>query len=79
MALEQWRMSSADLTRALRLAPTAVVEPLEPPSLQVTLILPHQPVDAFVPIGLTNRPELASQQRLCRRCSPGYGRNVCVR
>ncbi len=63
-ALEQWRFSSADLTRALRLGPTSVVDPLEPPSLQVTLIPPHQPVDALVPIGLTNRPELASQQAL---------------
>jgi outer membrane protein TolC len=64
LALEQWRIASADLTRALRLGPTSVVEPLEPPSLQVTLILPHLPVDTLVPIGLTNRPELASQQAL---------------
>ena len=64
LALEKWRFASADLTRALRLGPTSVVEPLEPPSLQVTLILPHLPVDTLVPIGLTNRPELASQQAL---------------
>jgi hypothetical protein len=30
----------------------------------VTLIAPGQPVDALIPIGLTNRPELASQQAL---------------
>ncbi len=64
LALEQWRLASADLTRALRLAPTAVVDTLEPPALQVTLIPPHQQVDALVPIGLTNRPELAAQQAL---------------
>ncbi len=64
LALEQWRIASADLTRVLRLAPTAVINPLEPPGLQVTLITPHQQVDALVPIGLTNRPELASQQAL---------------
>jgi outer membrane protein TolC len=64
LALEQWRITSADLTRALRLMPTAVIDPLEPPALQVTLIPPHQNVDALVPIGLTNRPELASQQAL---------------
>lgn len=63
-ALEQWRMASTDLTRELRLLPTAVVDPQEPPSLQVTLIAPHQSVDSLVPIGLTNRPELASQQAL---------------
>ena len=46
----------------LRLDPSAVVLPLEPPHLQVTLIPPTEPVDAIVPVGLTNRPELASQQ-----------------
>ena len=69
-ALEQWRMASADLTRELRLLPTAVVDPQAPPSLQVTLIAPHQPVDSLVPIGLTNRPELASQQALVQATRP---------
>jgi outer membrane protein TolC len=64
LALEQWRIASAELTRVLRLDPTAVVVPLEPPYLQVTLIAPHEPVDNLIPIGLTNRPELASQQAL---------------
>jgi outer membrane protein TolC len=63
-AREQWRVASADLTRVLRLDPAAVVAPLEPPYLQVTLIAPQEPVDALIPIGLTNRPELASQQAL---------------
>jgi outer membrane protein TolC len=63
-AYEQWRVASADLTRALRLRPGAVVVPLEPPHLQVTLLSPRQPIDALIPIGLTNRPELAAQQAL---------------
>ena len=63
-AREQWRIASADLTRALRLAPGAIAIPLEPPYLQVTLILPTEPVDNLIPIGLTSRPELASQQAL---------------
>jgi len=63
-AREQWRIASADLTRELRLAPGAVVVPLEPPHLQLTLIAPSDTVDALIPIGLTNRPELASQQAL---------------
>ena len=46
----------------LRLDPAAVVIPLEPPHLQVTLISPKESVDALIPVGLTNRPELASQQ-----------------
>jgi outer membrane protein TolC len=63
-AREQWTISSADLTQVLRLDPTVVVMPLEPPTLRVTLISPEVPVDVLIPIGLTNRPELASQQAL---------------
>jgi outer membrane protein TolC len=63
-AREQWRVASADLTRALRLDPRAVVVPLEPPFLQVTLIAPRESVDRLIPIGLMSRPELASQQAL---------------
>ena len=59
---QDWRFSSATLTRVLRLDPAAVVVPLEPPHLQVTLISPKETVDALIPVGLTNRPELASQQ-----------------
>jgi hypothetical protein len=46
----------------LRLDPGAVVVPLEPPHLQVTLVSPKESVDALIPVGLTNRPELATQQ-----------------
>jgi outer membrane protein TolC len=63
-AREQWQLASADLTQVLRLDPTATVIPLEPPSLRVTLFAPEEPVDNLIPIGLTNRPELASQQAL---------------
>jgi outer membrane protein TolC len=61
---EAWRIASADLTQVLRLDPAAVVVPLEPPDVRVTIISPQAPVDALIPIGLTNRPELASQQAL---------------
>jgi outer membrane protein TolC len=63
-AREQWQVASADLTQVLRLDPAAVVVPLEPPFLRVTLIGPHERVDDLIPVGLTNRPELASQQAL---------------
>ena len=63
-AREQWRLASADLTQVLRLDPSATVIPIEPPNLRVTLISPDQTVDALIPIGLTSRPELASQQAL---------------
>jgi outer membrane protein TolC len=61
---QDWRVASADLTRELRLNPLTVVAPLEPPELQVTLIAPRETVDGLVPIGLTNRPELAQHQAL---------------
>jgi outer membrane protein TolC len=61
---EAWRVASADLAQVLRLDPAALVAPLEPPHLQVTLIPLQTPVDSLIPIGLTNRPELASQQAL---------------
>jgi hypothetical protein len=38
------------------------VVPLEPPHLQVTLVSPKEAVDDLIPVGLTNRPELAAQQ-----------------
>jgi outer membrane protein TolC len=61
-ARQDWRTSSATLTRVLRLDPAAVVVPLEPPHLQVSLISPKEAVDALIPVGLTTRPELATQQ-----------------
>jgi outer membrane protein TolC len=61
-ARENWRLASADLTQVLRLDPRAVVEPIEPDQLQITMIDPAQPLDELIPIGLTNRPELAAQQ-----------------
>ncbi|WP_197446937.1 TolC family protein [Tautonia plasticadhaerens] len=63
---EDWRVSSADLTQVLRLDPRAVVEPLEPDHLQVTLIDPGKPLDDLMPVALTNRPELASHRAMIR-------------
>jgi outer membrane protein TolC len=63
LARERWRIASAELMRILRLDPAAVVEPVEPPYLQVTLVSP-QPVDDLIPVALLNRPELAAQRAL---------------
>jgi outer membrane protein TolC len=63
---QDWLTSSAELTRVLRLDPAAVVVPLEPPHLQVTLVSPKETVDALIPVGLTNRPELATQQAVAQ-------------
>jgi outer membrane protein TolC len=61
-ARERWKVASAELLRVLRMDPSAQVEPMEPPHLRVELIALDRPVDDLIPIGLTNRPELASQQ-----------------
>lgn len=63
-AYERWRVAGADLTRVLRLDPAAVVQPVEPPLLRVTLVALDQPVDELICVALTNRPELATQQAL---------------
>ncbi|HUR55931.1 MAG TPA: TolC family protein [Gemmataceae bacterium] len=62
VARERWRTASADLARLLRLDPAAVVEPVEPPFLPVTLIDATFGVDGLIPIALTTRPELAGGQ-----------------
>jgi outer membrane protein TolC len=62
LARERWQVASAELLRVLRLDAAAQIEPAEPPHLRVELIGLNQPVDDLIVIGLTNRPELASQQ-----------------
>jgi outer membrane protein TolC len=61
---EAWRVRSADLTQVLRLDPRAIVVPLERDHLQLTLIDPGRTLDDLIPVALTNRPELGSQQAL---------------
>jgi outer membrane protein TolC len=61
-ARERWRLASADLVRLLRLEPGTLVEPIEPPFLTVAVIDPQANIDSLIPIGLTNRPELAAHQ-----------------
>jgi outer membrane protein TolC len=63
-ARERWRVASAELMRVLRLAPAALVDPLEAPHLRVTLVAPDKAVDDLIPVALRNRPELAAQQAL---------------
>ena len=63
-ARQAWRVSSARLTRVLRLNPRAVVVPLEHDHLQVTLIDPGRELADLHMVALTNRPELESHQAL---------------
>jgi outer membrane protein TolC len=64
LAYERWQFASADLNRLLRLQPGALLEPAEPPQLRVELIDPAANIDELIPIGLSHRPELASQQAI---------------
>jgi outer membrane protein TolC len=66
-----WRVRSAELTRALRLDPRAVVEPLEHDHAQVTLIDPARALDDLMPVALTNRPEVASRAALVQAAGIG--------
>jgi outer membrane protein TolC len=59
---ERWRVASAELARLLRLDPTAVVEPIEPPFLPITVIDATVTLDGLIPIALTTRPELSANQ-----------------
>lgn len=64
-AAERRRVANIELLRLLHMVNPGVdvtVRPLEPPHLQITLVWPHLGLDDLVPIALTTRPELASQQ-----------------
>jgi outer membrane protein TolC len=62
LAHERWAVASAALLQVLRLDPSAQVAPLEPPQLRVELIDLKHPLDELIPVALTARPELESQQ-----------------
>ncbi len=63
-ARERWNVASAELARILRLDPSAVLVPVEPPHLQITLVSPEQPLDGLLPVALMARPELTSYRAL---------------
>src|SRR5262249_33163148 len=63
-ARQDWRVASANLTRVLRLDPAAVVMPQGRDHLLCCPYVAEQPVGVLSPIGLSYRPELASQQAL---------------
>jgi outer membrane protein TolC len=66
-ARQEWRVQSANLTQVLRLDPRAVLVPLEHDHLQITLIEPGRELDDLIPIGLTDRPELAAHQAMVQQ------------
>jgi outer membrane protein TolC len=58
-ARRRWRVASAELDRILRLEPTLVLVPIEPPHLRITLIPPETPADELIPVAVERRPEVA--------------------
>ena len=62
VARERWRTAGAELARLLRLDPSSIIEPIEPPSLTVTVIQSSATIDELIPVALITRPELAGQQ-----------------
>ncbi len=64
IAIRDWLVASAGLAEILLLDPEALLEPVEPPFAQVTLIPGDQTASELVPIALNNRPEIASQREL---------------
>ena len=64
IALRDWRVASAQLAEILLLDPETLLEPIEPPFIQVTLIGADQTAVELVPLAINNRPEIASQRQL---------------
>jgi outer membrane protein TolC len=64
IAIRDWRVASAGLAQVLLLDPETLLEPVEPPFVQVTLIPADQTPAELVPIAINNRPEIASQREL---------------
>jgi outer membrane protein TolC len=63
-ARERWVVASAELVRILRMDPATVVEPIEPPNLQVKLIAPEEPAERLMSLAVLSRPELKANQAL---------------
>ncbi len=64
IAIRDWRVASASLAEVLLLDPEVLLEPIEPPFVEITLIPADQTATELVPIALNNRPEIASQREL---------------
>ncbi len=65
-ARQRCQNASSDLARILRMDALAVLQPLEPAPMQITLVAPGPTLDELIPIALQSRPELESQQALVK-------------
>ena len=64
VAIRDWRVASARLAEILLLEPETLLEPVEPPFLQITLVSCDQSAKELVPIAVNNRPEISSRREL---------------
>jgi outer membrane protein TolC len=64
VAIRDWWVASARLAEVLLLDPGTLLEPIEPPFLQITLVPCEQSPEELMPIAVNNRPEIASRQEL---------------
>jgi outer membrane protein TolC len=64
VSIRDWRVASARLAEVLLLDPATLLEPVEPPFLQVTLVPCDETPETLVPIAVRNRPEIASRREL---------------
>jgi outer membrane protein TolC len=64
VAIRDWRVSSARLAEILLLEPETLLEPVEPPFLQITLVSCDQSATDLVPVAVNNRPEITSRREL---------------
>jgi outer membrane protein TolC len=64
IAIRDWRVASARLAEVLLLDPATLLEPIEPPFLQVTFVADGPSAGELMPIALRNRPEIASRRDL---------------
>jgi outer membrane protein TolC len=64
VAIRDWRVASAQLAEILLLDPETLMEPVEPPFLQINLVPCDEAAENLVPIAVRNRPEIASRREL---------------
>ena len=64
IAIRDWRVASARLAEILLIDPATLLEPIEPPFLQITFIPSERSPEELVPVALNYRPEIASRKEL---------------
>jgi outer membrane protein TolC len=64
IAIRDWWVASSQLAEVLLLESSTLLEPNEPPFLQMTLVPSNCTAEELTPLALRTRPEIASRQEL---------------